>query len=452
MNSSARSRSWNLKHLSRRHLLSIILLVAASGYVWILPIFRPRGPFLWGYYALKDFYLGVPLVLITLCVILPLAVPVRYRHSFSLRLAIVTGSVLMTFAFVDAAYTFGVMGAWRADFWLDQAHIPRRYSTTDTELGFVRKPHTSWRGYISDVDRFIDYRTDQNGFRNPPTQQRADVVFIGDSFSEAATVSENETFVRRVAKSTGLSAINLGRGAYGPQQELIVLKRYGVSYEPRFVVWQLFEGNDLKDARVFAEWSTIGKPSPSSLKDRYLENSLVTAWLNHTVSRSVSTPVATLRYHDGTARRLSLRYPYEPEEPAENPLGMAETLNAIEAGQRLCETRGIQLLVVSVPPLVRVMAPNLSFDRVEDEEFYLPEKKQGQKDFSDNLAELCARVGCSFVDGFVALQQAAAKDNASLYIPNDEHLDVGGHEVMAQIVEDWLRSSARLTPPENDSN
>ena len=48
--------------------------------------------------------------------------------------------------------------------------------------------------------------------------------------------------------------INLARGAYGPQQELIVLKRYGLAYEPRFVVWQLFEGNDLVDAEAFAEW------------------------------------------------------------------------------------------------------------------------------------------------------------------------------------------------------
>jgi hypothetical protein len=430
-------------------LLSIVLLVAASSYVWILPLFRPRGPFLWGHYALKDIYLGVPLVLTTLCVILPLDIPLRYRHSFSLRLAVVTISILMTFAFVDAVYAFGVMGAWRADFWLDQAHIPRRYSAADTELGFVRKPHTSWRGFVPDADRFVDYRTDQNGFRNRPAPQRADIVFIGDSFSEAATVAEDETFVRRVSQSTGLSVINLGRGAYGPQQELIVLERYGFLYEPRFVVWQLFEGNDLNDARTFAAWSTGTQQNRVSLKERYLNNSLVAAWLNNTISKDSITPVATLRYHDGTARRLSLRYSYEPEEPAENPLGLSETINAIEAGQRLCETRGIQLLVVSIPTMVRVMAPNLSFDRAEDEEFYLPERKPGQKDFSDNVAELCARIGCSFVDGFTALRQAAAKGNTNLYIPNDEHFDLGGHEVMAQIVEDWLRSSASgLTPPE----
>jgi hypothetical protein len=48
--------------------------------------------------------------------------------------------------------------------------------------------------------------------------------------------------------------VNLGRGAYGPQQELIVLKRYGLAYRPRVVIWQLFEGNDLADARQFSEW------------------------------------------------------------------------------------------------------------------------------------------------------------------------------------------------------
>ena len=62
-----------------------------------------------------------------------------------------------------------------------------------------------------------------------PGSEQADIVFIGDSFTEAASVAEEDTFVRRVAKASGLKAVNLGRGAYGPQQELIVLKRYGLA-------------------------------------------------------------------------------------------------------------------------------------------------------------------------------------------------------------------------------
>lgn len=154
--------------------------------------------------------------------------------------------------------------------------------------------------------------------------------------------------------------------------------------------------------------------------------------------------MVTLRYDDGTVRRVHLRYPYDPEQPAGNPTGMTETTRAIEAGHRLCESRGIQLLVVFIPTMVRVMAPEISFDRVEDQKLYLPERAgKDQKDFSATIEELCTRIGCSFSDSFAAFRQAIANGNHDLYIPNDEHLDVGAHDVMAQIIVGWLQSQKR---------
>jgi|GEM_PF-1441647 len=441
MNSSASSQSRNLKPRSWLSSLVGVLLATAFIYVWILPLFRPRGEFLWGHYRLKDIYAGIPIALATLCVILVIAVPTRYRRSLSLRLTTSAIAILIAFAVCDAGYAFGVMGALRANFWLDQGHISRRYSTADAELGFVRKPRVSWRGYVPDADRMVEYSTDENGFRNSSMQQRADIVFIGDSFTEAATVAEGDTFVRRVEQSTGLRVVNLGRGAYGPQQELIVLRRYGLTYEPRVVVWQLFEGNDLADAEGFTEWKKNPQQVNTSLRERYFDNSLLKQWLTDTRSQARGGPMVTLRYHDGTVRRVSLRYRYEPEQPSTMRLGMTETMGAIEAGHQLCQSHGIQLLVVLVPTMVRVMAPNISFDRAEDQIRYLPERvRDDQKDFSDTMEEFCARIGCNFVDSFDVLRQAAANGNRNLYIPNDEHLDVGAHDVMAQVVVGWLRS------------
>lgn len=151
--------------------------------------------------------------------------------------------------------------------------------------------------------------------------------------------------------------------------------------------------------------------------------------------------MATLRYRDGTAMKLKLRHGYDPDQPSTMHLGMSETMSAIEAGYQLCRARGIQLLVVSVPPMVRVLAPYISFDRVEDQRSYLPKRVRDEKDFGSRIAELCGRIGCTFVDTSDALQQAFANGNHRIYIPNDEHLDIGGHEVMAQVVAGWLRDN-----------
>lgn len=440
MNTSGRShiRSW-------RSSLAGVLLAGAFLYVWILPLLRPRGDYLWGHYRLKDIYVGIPIALITLCVILILAVPSRYQRSLSLRLVTVVISLLGVLAVSDAAYAFGVMRVLHSNYWLDQGHISRRYSAADPELGFVRRPFVSWKGYVPDVDRLVGYRTDENGFRNVPGPRQADVVFIGDSYTEAATVAEQDTFVQRVAQATGLSVVNLGRGAYGPQQELIVLKRYGLSYQPRVVVWQLFEGNDLTDAEEFAEWKRNPQQAQTSLKERYFNNSLLGEWFANTRLTQQVAPIATLHYRGGSVRRISVRYRYEPDQPSSRPLGMTETMAAIEEGHQLCESNGIQLLIVSIPTMVRTLGPKISFDRVEDQARYLPERVQGAKDFSDTMQEFCRRAGCTFVDAIEALRQAEANGSRSLYIPNDEHLDVGAHDAVARAIAGWLRSNNFVT-------
>lgn len=424
-----------------------VLLAVALVYVWILPLFSPRGFFLWGHYRLKDIYLGIPVALITVCVLLVLLVPARYKRSVSLRVITFTIALLIAFALCDAVYAFGVMGVWKANYWLDQAHISRRYSIADPELGFVRKPLVSWQGYVPDVNRIVEYRTDKNGFRNSTEQQRADIVFIGDSYTESATNVEENTYASLVAQSTGLSVINLARGAYGPQQELIVLKRYGLSYEPRFVVWQLFEGNDLEDAEAFVEWKTNPEKVIVSLKERYLHNSLLHQLLANTRSHEPVGRMATLSYHDGTSRRVRLRYRYEPDQPSTRQIGMTDTLSAIQAGQQLCQSRGIKLLIVVVPTMVRVMEPYITFNRFEDRREFFPERIPGDKDFSETVEEFCSQIGCGFVDSFDAMKEASSSDNRGLYIPSDEHLDSRGHEIVSKVVADWIQSPKNSEAP-----
>ena len=440
MDLPANSQSRRLKPGPWLSSIAGVLLAAAFVYVWILPLFIPRGYFLWGHYRLKDIYIGIPIALVTICVVVILLVPARYKRSVSLRVITLAIALLIAFALCDAVYAFGIMGVGKANYWLDQAHISRRYSVADPELGFVRKPWVSWQGYVPDANRFVEYRTDKNGFRNSTEQQRADIVFIGDSYTESATNIEENTYAHLVAQSTGLSVINLARGAYGPQQELIVLKRHGVSYEPRFVVWQLFEGNDLADAEAFVEWRKNPEQVVMSLKDRYLDNSLLHQLLANTRSYEPVGRMATLSYHDGTSKRVSLRYRYEPDQPSTMQIGMIETLSSIQAGQQLCQSRGIELLVVVVPTMVRVMEPHISFNRFEDRREFFPERIPGDKDFSETVEEFCAQVGCGFIDSYDAMKEASSSDNRGLYVPNDEHLDTRGHQIVSKVVADWIQS------------
>lgn len=435
------NQSVRVRPSSARAWVVFLVLALAFSYLLLLPLVRPRGALFGGYYGFKDIFFGIPIALAMLCSIVVFIAPARYRRPIGFRLATICVSTVLALFVLDLVYAFGVTGAWQPNYWLDQAHIPRKYSAADDELGFVRKPGVSWSGVLPGANKLVDYRTDANGFRNPPGIQHADIVFIGDSYTEAASVPESDSFVNRVAESSGLSVVNLGRGAYGPQQELIVLRRYGLAFHPRVVVWQLFEGNDLSDARIFAEWKKAPTEQTVSFKERYLNNSFIAEWLNKTRAPDPSVPTVKLQESDGTVKTQLLRYKYDRLLPASEPLGMEETSRAIEAGLRLCQSQGIKLVVVNVPTMLRVMQPYLTFTHDEDRNRYLPNGVTGGDDiFIGQTSDFCRKIGCPFIDAFTALREAADAGNRNLYIPYDEHLDIEGHRVIAQTVFDWLRT------------
>jgi len=93
----------------------------------------------------------------------------------------------------------------------------------------------------------FNFSLDSKGFRNNIDLIRADIAVIGDSYIEAAGVPLKQSTTSLLAESTQSAVVNLGRSSYGPQQELIVLKRYALPLAPRTVVWAFYEGNDLHD-------------------------------------------------------------------------------------------------------------------------------------------------------------------------------------------------------------
>lgn len=443
MNSSAISRAATLVRGSWFLLLGVSLLALAFGYIWLVPFLRPRGELLGGYYRIKDIYLGIPVGIATIVAFVILMAPSRLRRAVSLRLVPVAIALLAAIFVSDAVYAVGVMGAWWSDFWLDQAHISRKHSAPDDELGFVRKPWISWRGFAPDVNRVVEYHSDENGFRNPPGIQRADIAFVGDSFTEAATVDEADTFVHRVGAATGKSVVNLGRGAYGPQQELIVLQRYALAYQPQAIVWQLFEGNDLKDAAIFARWKNNPRAVSTSFTERYLANSLIRELTLRGPEVKWTRPKAMLRYHDGSLKPTEVRYGYDPAEPVKSAIAFEETKKAIEAGYRLCESKGIKLVIVMIPTMIRVVEPYIIFDRPQDRDRYLPTAGSMENNgFSGGLSDFCRELGCTYIDAYGELRRLTDGGERELYIPADEHLDIRGHEVITQIVLEWLRSES----------
>lgn len=429
-----------------RRLMSLALLAlvwAATAYLLLLPLSRSRearGNYLGGNYHLQELYVGLPLALIAVGLTIALLAPARWRKPIGFRIAALLLGILLPLGAFDMGYSLLYLGALKPIYWLDLQHISRHENVPDDELGFRRKPNITWSGGGTEIEARYEYRTDQNGFRNEPGIEQAELVFVGDSYTEAAQVSEDESYVQLAARAAGMSVINLGRGAYGPQQELIVMRRHAFQYRPKVVIWQLFEGNDLADAQEYVIWRENPDRVIRSLTERYMQNSFFQPFFAATVA-SKNRVSARFRHADGTTTSMRLRYRWMPDQTVERESGFHEAITALRAGKALCDENGVTLAVLFIPTQIRVNAQRFEFDDEASRRRYLPEPsgEPTENDFGTRLSEVCAELGIDYLDLFPVFRERSLVDPAGIYIPEDEHLFVEGHKIAAGVIAEWLK-------------
>jgi hypothetical protein len=394
----------------------------------------PKGQLL-GHYRLQDLVLAAAALLVAgLATVISRLPQKERRAAIGVTLALVTTSAV--FLALDVSYAMFFLGAWQPNYWLDRAHISRVHNISDPELGFVRKANITWGT--------LRYRTDEQGFRNPPGIKAADLVFIGDSYTEAAGVPEHATFAALAARLTGLRAVNLGRGAYGPQQELIVLRRFGLKYRPRYVVWQLFAGNDLSDAEEYKSWRD-GLARNASVTERYSANSVAWSCLKRLLRVPENRgPAVRIRHSDGSVTSTTARYPFRPLGGGSS-IGVLEMKRALAEGAALCARSGSNLVVVFIPTMVQVHRRDIIFERPQDRQQYLPDEPDAAGEFGRAIDAVCAEARCSFINALDGLRRAAREHSAPLYIPADEHLTPAGHQAVAAMITDAISQSHRIS-------
>ena len=415
----------------RRHWTWPVATVVIGYYAatrWLNPLAHPKGYYA-GYYRYTDIQLGTVLSIVWLAVFAVTLAPARYRRGLALRLGTAITAVLITVPFCDLAYT-----AWSIRFGhvlVGRHAFPRSTTVADPELVFRHRPGITWHGRKTPECQLIDFRTDEHGFRNPPGIRQADVVFIGDSVTEAGEVSDECTFARKTAEALGESAVNLGVFCYGPQQELAVLKRYGFAYRPRTVVWQVTEWNDLFDAEHYLKGETDGW-NVMSWKELYENHSPVVRVIAKLFPPKRRNTVEFVR-SDGVIDRRAIS-PFFNSVPA-CPQGLAETLRCLGEARALCRERGIAFVVMLVPSQDRVLAPYVNTHSVDEERRYRP---PGGLDESNGmgpvLADFCRTQGCAFVDVTNDLRKRAAEDNRDIFVKNDTHLGADAHAVVARVL------------------
>jgi hypothetical protein len=332
---------------------------------------------------------------------------------------------------------------------------PRRIAdnSTDLELIHIHKPYLkrvgTTRGDIASTLHLtnspiypFDVMYDRNGFRNACDFSSADVVVLGDSFVEGGLVAADDLMTATLGRSLGCKVANLGQSAYGPQQELAVLKRYAAPLHPRLCIWTFYEGNDLEDVVRYEQLTQGDRSTP---RERSFGRNALLAISNGlgrilAPDRSGRAPCGSFRLEDGGVASLYFHGP-SALRSCQEMAAIDKVVSILTAAQAACTAMRAPLLIVFAPEKFRVYRDYCTFLPDNPCARWVPD------DLPDRLRERVAAIDprIGFLDLTPALAAEAARGHL-LYFADDTHWSAEGHEVAGRAIAADVARRADLRP------
>jgi SGNH hydrolase-like domain, acetyltransferase AlgX len=321
----------------------------------------------------------------------------------------------------------------------------------------------------------VHMTTDANGFRNSlPEKATYGIVALGDSFTRASGVAF--PWPQKLAEHTGNDVLNLGDVALGPQDELKLLRQYGLKKKPQWVILAYFEGNDLYDAASYEQ----ANPFILFRFGRYLLNRSMEAWHKagwdkasavvnsnylYPITISINGKPLEMTFFSYYISWLSLN-----REAIESSQNYRIATKTILQMQELSEAAGAHFLLVYVPSkehvylpslngadtLARVFSdvPTIELDKARFLQFTseraTPElTRQHMDDQAHLLADFAAENNIRFLDLTPVFQEAAGT-GIEFYYPFDTHWNQLGHDLAAETIYNYIKEilpdAANKTP------
>ena len=306
--------------------------------------------------------------------------------------------------------------------------------------------------------------TDANGFRNSlPEKETYGIVTLGDSYTRGSGVAV--PWPQKLAEYTGLDVLNLADVGFGPQDELNVLRQYGLKKKSTWVIMAYFEGNDLYDAGSFEQ----ANPFISLRFGKYVLDQRIKAWSARKSGEARIKVIPNYRYPititiDETELQMVFFSSYiswlslSGEEIAEsqNYRLVRETILEV---QELSAGAGANFLLVYVPSKPHVYLPYLNdpelTTRVFEKVPAIELDSAGFLQFTNNtvtpeqvhehmddqailLAEFTAEQNINFLDLTPSFRKEAG-EGAELFYLYDTHWNQLGHDLASQSIYNHIK-------------
>jgi hypothetical protein len=307
----------------------------------------------------------------------------------------------------------------------------------DPVLLHIHKPHLrlEWEG--------VEYRYDRHGLRNRRDMDAADIVVIGDSFVEGWGVPADGLLTVEIERRLRRPVANVAQAWYGPQQELELLRRFGLPLHPSVCVWVFYEGNDLADVVRYREsvqdWLELSRRLQSFSERSFTKNALITLGLllqgrrpTDLATSAVPPESGVFRLRSGEPVRLGFWPGPEQGLSPETHRSLEEVWAVLAQARLLCEDQGASLLLVFAPGLFRTYGKVTTFAPGA-----APLEWAVTPELPDELREMANSLGIGFLDLTPAFDRAAGEGRL-LYLQSNFHWSTEGHRAAARVIANWL--------------
>ena len=310
----------------------------------------------------------------------------------------------------------------------------------------------------------VHMTTDAHGFRNPlPEKSTYEIVALGDSYTRASGVAI--PWPQKLAEATGSDVLNLGDVGFGPQDELQVLRQYGLKKRPQWVIMAYFGGNDLYDAAAYE----LAVPYIMPRFVKYLLSQGIEAWRDSRQGGAQAAEASGYRYPitvtiNDTGLEMAFFSSYigwlslggEVIESSQDYRLVRET---IMKARDSSEAAGSRFLLVYLPTKEHIYLPYLNdaetlanvfadvptleldeagFIQFSNRKATLALVRQHMDDQANLLSGFAAQHDINYLDLTPYFQEVAGT-GTELYFPYDTHWNQNGHDLAAKIIAGYIQ-------------